>query len=364
MATYTNRIDGQIWIDKKAPYRLKYHAADEDYTVEVATNYELPPDASPIFEQDGVRYYMLAGTVVKFNGRDRIVPAIFPDDIENVLGVVENDIKGVLVDGTEVLVPATVSRNSYLMIEYPQFVFANLGADYNDLNIYKNGWGDATSGIGAPVYWFIGRTVNNSGTYIHIDSAAKSPSTGKYLYAGKLTFATPSGFKWNISTVDDNSLNVGYDNLPQIGTVASYTVNPEDGTITKLEIHLNFAKFDTSLEWNWPYLHYNHSPFVPGDCGKLEPSISEQSQSTVSFDIHHGLFANANDADSLKARNYCDIIATNDPDSSTEYIIGTNVSNKYSGATDRKTTINVSTPDTLYYRVSGRVNYEFDKNHD
>jgi hypothetical protein len=353
-----SRVDGQIWIDKNQPYRLKYHVAEEDYSVETAVNYEIPFNSAPLVADKNL--YAAAGRVVKLSGKNTIADASFPADIENVLGVLEANITGSYNEDNKLeLAGATVSRNSHVIIDHPELVFVNLGDEFNDLDISKNGWKNLTAGIGAPVYWFIGRTVLENGEYKHYDSSKTGPN-GTSL-AGKLTLATPSGFKWNVNDIDDNSLNVGYDNLPTVGTVVNYQVS--NNIITQIEIHLNFAKFDSSLEWSWPYLHKTHSPEKDGDCGKISPTIKDQSQSTVSFDIHHGLFADTDTSGKLKVRNYCDILATDDPTSSNEYIVATGITNTYTG-TNRKTTLNISTPDSLYYRISGRVNYEFDKNHE
>lgn len=319
------RIDGQIWIDKNTPHRLKYYVAGEEYSVEVSANYELSSDP------DNVGIHV--GTVVKFTGAGVLSPAVFPDDIENILGVVASITRSVDAnDSTIVHYTAAISRSGYLLLETPSNVFL---AD--DLNIIKNGWGNATAGIGAPVYWFIGRTTVTSGVY-----AYEAPST----HSGFLTLSTPSGYKWNVTDPPDNTMNVGYDNLPQVGTVAGYTLS--GNTVTSIQIHLNFARFDTSLEWSWPYLHKVHTPFVQGDCGKIT--------SGNNLTIRHGLFCDS----TKKLRNFCNIIALDD--SSNEYVVSTGAINTYTG-TDRKTAIQLSTPDDLYYRVTGTINYNFDKGH-
>lgn len=210
------------------------------------------------------------------------------------------------------------------------------------------------------------------------------------------------------TTSGDDSLNVGYDNLPVIGTISAYTVGerykvydvpsndlnqpiPSGQYYTKngqdydlavgnfesdktyyslrngfnwVEIYLNINKFDSSLEWNWPYLCKSKDG-THHECGKLKPE-----NNVVTQIIRHGLFpdnkGDSNSNDPLVARNYCDIIAIDDKDK--EYIVNAGVDNFYGtndevdeGDKSRRTEIYLSTPETYRYRVSGRVNYKFDK---
>lgn len=310
-----NRIEGQIWIDKNSPYNLKYHASGTDYTVQVANSYH--SITAPLY----------SGTVVKFAAGDNISPAEFPDDIDNILGVVVNTV-------TATNEPVSVTQTGYLVLDSASLnnVFFE-----GDLDTSFNGF-DATSGIGAPVYWFIGRQLAD---YTYVDSGVNK---------GKLTLATPTGMKWKVTSVVDNSMNVGYDNLPQIGTIASYSV--EDNKITEMNIHLNLGSFDSSLEWTWPHIQTSSDETK----GKVEGVTTREGTDLI---IRHGLFADYRQ----QAQQISDVeLFAGDAYNKTDFLINTSHTDITTGA-DRKTVIKLNTPETLFYKASGTVRYRFDEQH-
>lgn len=337
------RIDGQIWIDREAPYRLKYHINGVDYTVLVAADYEVPVD------EEGRPIKILQGMVVKDSdkGPAMIEPASFPEDIDRVLGIALNSSDyEFLPDGTEAKHIA-VAQTGYIVLDKPEDV-SGVFALKSDINVTQNGWGtgsaDDLPGIGAPVYWYIGHIEKISDDeYKYQDSSDQ---------AGKITFITPSGYKYPETCIkDDETLNVGYDNLPRIGTVVDYTLS--GATISSIIINVNFATFDSTLEWAWPGEHFDKK------CGLITPKYSNNKY-IGSQVIRHGLFADQ--PVGLQVINYTDIVADDMADSGSIYEVKTSVRNTTSGD-DRNTTVTVNTPEEMYYRISGTIHYNFDRGH-
>lgn len=337
------RIDGQIWIDREAPYRLKYHINGVDYTVLVAADYEVPVD------EEGKPIKILQGMVVKDSdkGPAMIEPASFPEDIDRVLGIALNSSDyEFLPDGTEAKHIA-VAQTGYIVLDKPEDV-SGVFALKSDINVTQNGWGtgsaDDPPGIGAPVYWYIGHIEKIS------DDEYKYPDSSDQ--AGKITFITPSGYKYpNTKITDDETLNVGYDNLPRIGTVVDYTLSGT--TISSIIINVNFAAFDSTLEWVWPGEHFDEK------CGLITPEYSNNKY-IGSQVIRHGLFVDQ--PAGLQVINYTDIVADDMADSGSTYEVKTSVKNITSG-NDRNTTVTVNTPEKMHYRISGTIHYNFDRGH-
>ena len=315
-----NRIDGQIWIDRNQPHRLKYHIDGVDYIVEVSAGY---------YFNTAEGQSLSAGTVVKLIDDKTIAPASFPQDLDNVLGIALNTTKADM--GVQ---PVAVSRNGYVVL---------LKEDLNnsfipeDLDVTKNGWGDEENvGIGCPIYWYSGRVVKNAeGEYFF-----NSPKGNE----GKITFSTPAGFRWNIKAEEDSSLNISYKNLPQIGNVARYTV--ENNLITSMSIHLNFSKFDESIEWIYPAYH-THKDGLNG--------LIHYGENI----FRHGLFVADMDSNCI-----VDVRATSLPDKPLggKYTIQ---ANSLDNIIESYTSVNFNIPkevhDTLGYRISGVVTYEIDE---
>ena len=358
------RIDGQIWIDREAPYRLKYHINGVDYTVLVAADYKVPE--TPEGEDPIV---ILQGMVVRDSdkGPQMIEPASFPEDIDRVLGIALNSSSYEnLPEGTEDKHIA-VAQTGYIVLDKPEDV-SSVFALKSDIDVTQNGWDtdrgedppedplEDPPGIGCPVYWYIGHT-DKSHTY-H-DSADQ---------AGKITFITPSGYKYPKTVItDDETLNVGYDNLPRIGTVVDYTLNGD--IINSLIINVNFATFDSSLEWVWPGEHYtdrcgmiNHKTSVNKELSPV-PGETKKTKETAETEvtIRHGLFVDR--PERIQVVNYSNIVASNSPNASgSTYNIQTRAIN-YTTEPDKRTVFDINTPEDLYYRISGTVHYNFDKNH-
>lgn len=334
----SNRVEGLIWIDKNSPYRLKYHTNGEDYSVETSASYKL----SNVNGDAKIGDILLpAGLLLKLDANDGIVGASFPDDLEEVLGVLTANVKKT---GSGEATKAFVSRSGYLTIDEPWKVFK----EFEELNkdTFNSDYMKCFPGktyediVGRPVYWYIG-----------------SSSIGEYTSpelkdSGKLTLKTPVGLEWvEDKTEEENySLNVAYDNLPQVGTL----VKIEKG---KIYLHLNFSKFDSTIEWTWPGVHDSES-----DCGKMGPTVDEEKKEQIpkTIKIRHGLFANSNNKH--KVRSFCDIVALDkhEPENENEYLVQAPVKN-VTTKDDRYTEITISSPETLYYRISGRVSYKFDK---
>ena len=318
-----NRVEGLIWIDKKTPYSLKYHTNRRDYTVQVANSYLSNASAAN---------KLYSGTVVRFDGENNVAPAEFPDNIDNILGVIVNT-----VSASDEAVAVTQTGYIVLDTEALDNVFYT-----GDIETSYNGF-TATSGIGAPVYWFIGRTTNSSGNYAYADSHANP---------GKLTLATPTGMRWGVTSISDNSMNIGYDNLPQVGTVASYKIATVEGVerITEMSIHLNMSCFDSVLDWSWPYLESSTEESKGYIAGTAD-------RAGRNFPIRHGLFAD-NQARALQISEL-EIFAGETANTPRSTII-TSHEDVITG-NDRKTILNLNTPENLYYTVSGTIKYRFEK---
>ena len=224
------RTDGMIWIDQNPPYRLKYHIHNDDYIVEttVAYDVELPPSSA-----------LATGTVVTLQGNSQIKQALFPMDINNVLGVV---LQGVSNEGTAATtVPISIGKSGSLILLRSEIPDAFVSRDYITENskTYLGSVANSTEEaklLGAPVYWNCGYVKTTSGT----------PNTYIYIKpeAGKLTVQTPSGQKYRVKTWADPNTNIGYNNLPQIGNIIEITND-------WIKINLNFSAFDATLEWSF-----------------------------------------------------------------------------------------------------------------
>lgn len=367
MALQHHRIDGQIWIDKNSPNRLKYHINDQDYTVEVSSNYKYSNEPiTSTYTKDEV--VLASGTLVKLNNEGLIRPAIFPDDLENILGILMNNVKITEDDDKKpIYTDAIVSRSGYLTIDYMNIAsnltsssyahsFFDENEDENDLKC-KNGE-PAHFKKGSPVYWFIGRYKKEGNIFTFINPKYMN-ARSEYARAGKLTFATPAGY---FSDPIDPSLNVGYNNLPQIGTVADYEV--KDGKITKVMIHVNFSKFDSSLEWTWPRKHALDSIQENTSYGFDKPNIKNNEQQNSILTIRHGLLQTP--TNKAKPKCLCEILASEEHEGD-EYRVTASISQVISPISndqdikDNNTSITVSTYEPMFYRVFGTVSYAFDE---
>ena len=228
------RVEGQMWIDKVSPNKLKYYVNKMEYEVEVSPSFPLDSDTSKNPKKGQM--------VCIKNGK--LYPAQFPCDMTNTVGVMGTTftVKENLVTTTY----ANVVRNGILTLNEEELTEA-----FDTLDLPSTV--DSSNLVGAPIYWFIGRWNKTSSTYTYTDPSTK---------VGKLSLYTPSGFQWGVTSVTEPSFNVGYDYLPTIGTVKSVTI--EANKLKSMVIDLNFTGIEESFGWTWPHFHF-------GDKDKLPP---------------------------------------------------------------------------------------------
>ena len=338
----SSKANGQLWIDKNSPYRLKYIANDNVYTVNVLLDYFI--ESSDFTIDNNNKLY--AGTVLAFN-QGHIRKAIFPDDIDNVIGVVGNT-----VDSNSSSV--SVLKSGIITIKSSEVSNVMVGVDsFSDI------WN--TAGMrGAPVYWYLGKEEKEvvEGTESYSYSYENSDH-------GKVSLITPTGRRWKRIVNNDNPLentfNVSYDNLPLIGYVDK--IKNVEGTSYDIDIYLNVNKFDTTLEWSWPF---NGNP------------VFESTEDKIV--IRHGLFPksfkdfspgsdNSTQSYLFRQRNFVNIVALNKEDNDNEYVVSANVQNYY-GQTDNeepdpdpRTEIFIGQENLTNYRfrITGTVNLKFSR---
>lgn len=270
------RKSGELWISKSTPHTLKYYAGSTEYWSVSATTY--------IAGEPIVKGNILAVNKDSAITEGTVKKAVFPDDINNVIGVALND------------APLTfqVRVLNYGYLELNRAELENLFITKSDLTLgpiladgvyYSpfgnttadagggNGWSTTAgiySGNGAPVYWYQGRIIKTgASTY------AMQQPTSK---AGILTLGTPSGYKYpdpDLLAWGDASFNLDYKYLPVIGNIYEYEVSGTD--ITKMIIHVNFSKFNRKLQFNYPATGLRE--YDPVSVNDLEDII-----------IRHGLF--------------------------------------------------------------------------
>lgn len=313
------RKEGQIWIDKNNTHRLKYHIGGITY--EIATSQTFSTDRQPSVKK---------GQLVASSGGE-LVAAVWPDDAEKVLGVVTG------TEGENSKYVTSVASSERIILENAEEIN---GCFVDGVILPSDEWATSSKkGIGCPVYWFIGLSDSDSGEYI--DSSIRK---------GMLTFKTPSGFKYGVTTVDSEEFNISYDNLPIVGHVVDYECTQERPfTFTKLVIDLQISTYTPTVTWNYPGIHYGSH-----ECGKLGNGPHK---------FYHGLFAN-------NAKNnicICDLTARaipvrNDyPADAEEYTVVIPYKNIMKAANDRYTEISISSVETLRYRITGTVHYNIDR---
>ena len=339
----STRTEGLIWIDRNSPYRLKYHTRGEDYTVEVATNYDVTSDSTA--------KKISAGQVLTLkseNGKVIATHAKFPKDLDAVAGVaLQSQLNG----------KVTIGNSGYIVLNADQINKSFVSGDKEEIIA-----AGATAYIGAPVYWFIGRF--KKGTNGGSDGFDYSSSSANI---GCITVGTPSGYKVGRDKVGTSTtspreyisreFNVEYDNLPQIGSIVKYEI--KDNSITSMTIQLNFSDFDSTIEWSWPYICEGST-----GCGKVSQITTETvSDADTNFfnrrqlQIKHCLFPNGTDGVEFGATE--SVTAYYEHDGTVdEYHIETAMKH----VTDDKggySEFNGSTPeDDLKYRITGSVTYK------
>ena len=329
------RTDGQLWIDRNSPYGLKYYVQGETYQLVPEKIYTISPISKKIVK----------GSLVTADG----TLAQFPRDIDKVVGIcpinipVGTSAETALIKDGEITLPVSGNDSPFV------------GTITVDPKL-----------IGAPVYWFIGKTLDSNNSYSYID-----PSNSDYI--GKLTLETPTGMRWGTGIeCDDNSLNVGYSNLPTVGTVVAVNSGVSPATIT---ININVPKFESTLEWYWPY----YSKLNVGNGYASSDTIVGNSDGSAQFiEIRHGLFPNItgqsnNDYYNFRTRCFCDAVVIGDNSdpayTDTEHKAFVGVENYYGlsegepASTDKKTVIEYKSKDTTPKRlnISGKVVYGFVK---
>ena len=337
----STRTEGLIWIDRNSPYRLKYHTRGEDYTVEVATNYDVTSDNNA--------KKISAGQVLTLkseNGKVIATHAKFPKDLDAIAGVaLQSQLNG----------KVTIGNSGYIVLNADQIGKSFVSGDKEE--IIASG---ATAYIGAPVYWFIGRIKRGeNGGSDGFDYSSSSENIGC------ITVGTPSGYKVGrdkVGTGDSREyipreFNVEYDNLPQIGSIVKYEI--KGNSITSMTIQLNFSDFDSTIEWSWPYICEGST-----GCGKVSQITTETgSDAATNFfnrrqlQIKHCLFPNGTDGVKFGATE--SVTAYYEHDGTfDEYHIETAMKH----VTDNKggySQFNGNTPeDDLKYRITGSVTYK------
>lgn len=318
------RREGQIWIDKNNTHRLKYHI--DGVTYEIATSQTFsaknPPDVKK-------------GQLVASSG-GKLTAAVWPDDAEKVLGVVTG------TEGENSKYVTSVASGERIILENAGEIN---GCFVDGITLPSDEWATSSKkGIGCPVYWFIGLSNSDSGEYI--DSSIKK---------GMLTFKTPSGFKYGVTTVNDEQFNISYDNLPIVGHVADYEYSEERPfTFTKLVIDLQVSTYTPTVTWNYPGIHGSADGHK---CGTLESGKEHK--------FYHGLFAN-------NAKNnicICNLVIRAISASKTypegtdaeEYTVVAPYRNVIKATNDRFTGVTFNTMESLRYRITGTVHYNIDR---
>ena len=309
------RKEGQIWIDKNNTHRLKYHIGGITY--EIATSQTFSANRPPTVKK---------GQLVASSGGE-LVAAVWPDDAEKVLGVVTG------TEGENSKYVTSVASGERIILENAEEI---KGCFVDGAALPATEWATSDKkGIGCPVYWFIGLSESDSK---YIDSSDKK---------GMLTFKTPSGFKYGVTTVSDERFNISYDNLPIVGHVADYEYS--GNTFTKLVVDLQVSAYTPAVTWNYPGIHYGSH-----ECGKLGNGPHK---------FYHGLFAD-------NAKNnicICDLTAraipvrSDYPADAEEYTVVIPYKNIMKAANDRYTEISISSAETLRYRITGTVHYNIDR---
>ena len=333
----STRTEGLIWIDRNSPYRLKYHTRGEDYTVEVATNYDVTSDNNA--------KKISAGQVLTLkseNGKVIATHAKFPKDLDAVAGVaLQSQLNG----------KVTIGNSGYIVLNADQIGKSFVSGDKEEIIA-----AGATAYIGAPVYWFIGRfKKGKNGESDGFDYSSSSANIGC------ITVGTPSGYKVGrdkVGTGDSREyisreFNVEYDNLPQIGSIVKYEI--KGNSITSMTIQLNFSDFDSTIEWSWPYICEGST-----GCGKVSQIDSDKNTNFSNrrqIDIKHCLFPNGTDGVKFGATE--SVTAYYEHDGTIdEYHIETAMKH----FTDNKggySQFNGNTPeDDLKYRITGSVTYK------
>lgn len=329
------RLQGQIWIGKEKPNVLKYYADSTEYWALTATTYissEIILKGQPVAVDSS---YTLG---------KRIKPAIWPDDLDKVLGIALNNTTG---SGEEVKIV------DYGYVDFNEEELDNLFVAPVDLSTLAitteysstlsglsggNGWVTPGQGVGHPIYWFTGRHIKSG------DSNYKW--IGPEGFKGKVTFATPTGYKNTNTEVswNDDSFNVSYKYLPRIGNVISYEVS--NNKVVGMTMHIHFSNFTPRIQFEYPAvgLKYYSTPNV--------------ESSNI---IRHGLFPDsASYIPQVKINSWGYSDEDVDTETSGEAFTLYPGYDSYIGATkDKRTEIGMLSDSTFYFKIVGEVNYNY-----
>ena len=311
------RVEGQMWIDKVSPNKLKYYVNKMEYEVEVTPSFPLDSSDTTKNPKKGQMVCVKGG---------KLYPSQFPDNITNTVGVMGTTFE--VKEGLTTVNYANVVRSGILSLNE-----AELTEAFDTLDLPSTV--DSSNLVGAPVYWFIGRWEN---TLSYIDPSTK---------VGKLSLYTPSGFQWGITSVTEPSFNVGYDYLPTIGTVKNVTIVANK--LKSMVIDVNFTGIEESFGWTWPHFHF-------GDKDKLKPD----SNNKVEITVRHGLFPKVKTTSGYIARPSCVCQTIITDDNNIEYNANVSIQND---TNNFDTKLEMLTPDTYRYLVHGSISYRLDKGH-
>ena len=311
------RVEGQMWIDKVSPNKLKYYVNKMEYEVEVTPSFPLDSSDTTKNPKKGQMVCVKGG---------KLYPSQFPDNITNTVGVMGTTFE--VKEGLTTVNYANVVRSGILSLNE-----AELTEAFDTLDLPSTV--DSSNLVGAPVYWFIGRWEN---TLSYIDPSTK---------VGKLSLYTPSGFQWGITSVTEPSFNVGYDYLPTIGTVKNVTIVANK--LKSMVIDVNFTGIEESFAWTWPHFHF-------GDKDKLPPD----SNNKVEITVRHGLFPKVKTTSGYIARPSCVCQTIITDDNNIEYNANVSIQND---TNNFDTKLEMLTPDTYRYLVHGSISYRLDKGH-
>ncbi len=317
------RRDGQIWIDKNNTHRLKYHI--DNTTYEVATSQTFASNDIPSVEK-GQLVVSTGGTLAK---------AVWPDDAERVLGIVTTTEN---IENSKYVTSISSSGRIILSAEEMGSCFVDGAA--LPVSTGDNSWATTEKkGIGCPVYWFIGLSKSENE---YIDSTDKP---------GMLTFSTPSGFKYGVTSVKKEQFNISYDNLPIVGHIVDYSYSGD--SFTELVIDLQVATYTPVVTWNYPGIHGSASGHK---CGTLENGDHK---------FYHGLFADNRKNNICMCNLAIRAISASEtyPEGTdaAEYTVVAPYKNVIKEENNRYTQISISSIEKLRYRITGTVHYNIDR---
>jgi hypothetical protein len=346
-----DRIEGKIWISRESPNVLKYYAGQTEYWTSSASTYR----ASTAIKK---------GTVVAIAGAsdsNKIVPAVWPRDAYRLAGIALNsaafgqDIRvaayGYMELSEAEIENSFLTQSDYMATAATTGYYSNFGTTADGGG--GNGWDDTNpsrKGSGAPVYLFIGRHLKTGSTnYSWVDPTS---------YPGKLTLATPSGYKptgvevpWN-----DDKFNVAYKGLPQIGSVVSYTYDTTTLKLTSMVIHINFTPIIQAIQFEYP---------AKGVAPYQTPDVA----TAVTKELYHGLFPNASGANAgmvpqVEMHGWGCTAATQDGGVYTfDSTSGDNSFGLHPGydsflaGNNRRSDFEIESDSAFYYKIVGTVQY-------